>query len=326
MITASLFKRRHLLPVLVFVCALLLPVLPGSSQYIRTILVLMLIFIIYASAWNFLTFSGQGSLGHAAFFGLGGYISSLIAIQTQIPFIIAIFAGAGMTAGIGIFIGMTCVRLREWFLAMVTFGFAVIIQTLIVISQLSPVTGGWDGFAVPKLFPGSGPASPLIEYYCILIIAAGSILLFHLLLRSKIGLALAAIRENEMEAKASGINPVPFKLFAFGMSSFISAIAGALEVSHFGYISPEIFGTDISFWPIIYSITGGLGTLAGPIIGTIVVSLIWEGLNALGLTYERFIVIGLLLILTIIFLPKGLVSLPEKLHSWKKRGFLSGKR
>lgn len=318
MIPPVLQERRYKFAVLAFIVAALLPVIVGSNQYYRTVLILMLIFIIYASAWNFLTFSGQGSLGHAAFFGLGGYFSSLIAIQFGFPLIIAIFAGACVTAGIGVLIGMTCVRLREWFLAMVTFGFAVIIQTLIVISQLSPITGGWDGFAVPKLIPSSIPGSALIEYYCILGIAAGSILLFHLLLKSKIGLALAAIRENEMEAKASGINPVPFKLFAFGVSSFITAIAGALEVCHFGYISPEIFGTDISFWPIIYSITGGLGTLAGPIIGTIVISLLWEGLNALGFTYERFIVIGILLILTIIFLPKGLVSLPERLKNLKR--------
>ncbi|HOJ95608.1 MAG TPA: branched-chain amino acid ABC transporter permease [Methanospirillum sp.] len=326
MIAVSVVKRYHLIPILAFTGAVFLPVLLGSNQYFRTVLILMLIFIIYASAWNFLTFSGQGSLGHAAFFGLGGYLSSLIAIQIKIPFIIAILAGAGLTTVIGLLIGLTCVRLREWFLAMVTFGFAVIVQTVIVISQLSPITGGWDGYPVPKLIPGTGPASSLIEYYCILIIAAGSLLLFHLLLRSKIGLALAAIRENEMEAKASGINTVPFKLFAFGISSGIAAIAGALEVSHFGYISPEIFGTDISFWPVVYSITGGLGTLAGPIIGTIVVSFIWEGLNALGLTYERFIVIGLLLILTIIFLPKGLVSLPDAVHAWKKRGFQMRKR
>lgn len=319
MIPPFLQEKKHQLAVLALIIAALLPVVLGSNQYYRTVLILMLIFIIYASAWNFLTFSGQGSLGHAAFFGLGGYFSSLIAIQLGIPLIIAIFAGACVTAGIGVLIGMTCVRLREWFLAMVTFGFAVIIQTLIVISQLSPITGGWDGYAVPKLIPPSIPGSPFVEYYCILAIAAGSILLFHLMLKSKIGLALAAIRENEMEAKASGINPVPFKLLAFGVSSFITAIAGALEVSHFGYISPEIFGTDISFWPIIYSITGGLGTLAGPIIGTIVISLLWEGLNALGFTYERFIVIGVLLILTIIFLPKGLVSLPERLQQIKKK-------
>ncbi|MDD3575094.1 branched-chain amino acid ABC transporter permease [Methanospirillum sp.] len=319
MIPQAFQEKQYLFPALMLIVAAILPVLPGSSQYYLTVLILMLIFIIYASAWNFLTFSGQGSLGHAAFFGLGGYFSSLIAIKFGIPFIIAIFAGACITAGIGVLIGMTCVRLREWFLAMVTFGFAVIIQTLIVISQFSHITGGWDGYPVSKLVPSSVSGSVLVEYYCILAIAAASILLFHFLLKSKIGLALAAIRENEMEAKASGINPVPFKLFAFGISAFVTAIAGALEVSHFGYISPEIFGTDISFWPIIYSITGGLGTLAGPVVGTVVISLLWEGLNALGFTYERFIVIGVLLILIIIFLPKGLVSLPERLKQIKKQ-------
>lgn len=311
-------RRRYLLPAFVLIITALLPLFLGFNQYYLTVLILMLVFIIYASAWNFLTFSGQGSLGHAAFFGLGGYFSAIIAIKSGIPFIIAVFAGACITAGIGILIGMTCVRLREWFLAMVTFGFAVIIQTLVVISQLSDITGGWDGYAVPKLIPSSVTGSILVEYYCIFTMAVASLLFFHLLLKSKIGLALAAIRENEVEAKASGINPVPFKLFAFGISAFVTAIAGALEVSHFGYISPEIFGTDISFWPIIYSITGGLGTLAGPVIGTVVISLLWEGLNALGLTYERFIVIGVLLILTIIFLPKGLVSLPERIRQRKQ--------
>ncbi|NLV27792.1 MAG: branched-chain amino acid ABC transporter permease [Methanomicrobiales archaeon] len=313
-------EKKISLPLITIIIALVLPHILGSNLYFLTVLNLMLIFIIYASAWNFLTFSGQGSLGHAAFFGMGGYFSSLIAIKAGVPLIIAIIAGAGLTSVIGVLIGMTCVRLREWFLAMVTFGFAVIIQTIVVISQLNPITGGWDGYAVPKLIPLSIPGSQMIEYYCILIIAIGSILLFQFLLKSKTGLALAAIRENEMEAKASGINPVPFKLFAFGISSFITAIAGALEVAHFGYISPEIFGTDISFWPIIYSITGGLGTLAGPVVGTVVISLLWEGLNALGLTYERFIVIGVLLILTIIFLPKGLVSLPDAIKNLKKDG------
>ncbi|MCA1915030.1 MAG: branched-chain amino acid ABC transporter permease, partial [Methanospirillum hungatei] len=90
MIPPFLQERRYQFAVLAFIVAALLPVVLGSNQYYRTVLILMLIFIIYASAWNFLTFSGQGSLGHAAFFGLGGYFSSLIAIQSGIPLIIAI--------------------------------------------------------------------------------------------------------------------------------------------------------------------------------------------------------------------------------------------
>ncbi|HNQ29654.1 MAG: leucine/isoleucine/valine transporter permease subunit [Methanoregulaceae archaeon PtaB.Bin009] len=304
---------RHLLAAALLVIAFLIPIFIGSNLYYLTILILMLVFIIYASAWNFLTFSGQGSLGHAAFFGLGGYAASLVAIRFGLPPLVTLLFGGCFAAFIGILIGLTCVRLREWFLAMVTFGFAVIIQTLIV-SQLAPITGGWDGFPVPKLVPTTIPGYLMIEYYLILFIAIGVILIFRYLLQSRIGLALAAIRENEVEARAAGINPVPFKLFAFGVSAFVTGIAGGLEIFHFGYITPEIFGIDLSFWPIIYSITGGLGTLAGPVIGTIVVTLLWDGLNAVGLTYARFIIIGVLLVLIIIFLPRGLVSLPEEIQ------------
>ncbi|OPX72860.1 MAG: leucine/isoleucine/valine transporter permease subunit [Methanoregulaceae archaeon PtaB.Bin152] len=311
---------RHLLTVGFLVLAFLIPLVIGSSLYYLTILILMLIFIIYASAWNFLTFSGQGSLGHAAFFGIGGYAASLVALKVGLPPLVTLLFGGCFAALIGVLIGLTCVRLREWFLAMVTFGFAVIIQTLIV-SQLAPVTGGWDGFPVPKLVPTTIPGYLMIEYYLVLLIAIAVILTFRYLLQSRIGLALAAIRENEVEARAAGINPVPFKLFAFGVSAFVTGIAGSLEIFHFGYITPEIFGIDLSFWPIIYSITGGLGTLSGPIVGTIIVTLLWDGLNALGLTYARFIIIGVLLVLIIIFLPRGLVSLPDEI---RKR--LKGKR
>ena len=99
----------------------------------------------------------------------------------------------------------------------------------------------------------------------------------------------------------------------------MAGIAGALEIHQFGYVTPEVFGTDISFWPMIYSICGGLGTLAGRIVGTIAVTMLWEGLRGLGLTYARFVIIGLLLILTVIFLPNGLVSLPRRLQEWRRR-------
>ncbi|MDT8357866.1 MAG: branched-chain amino acid ABC transporter permease [Methanomicrobiaceae archaeon] len=295
------------------IVGLALPLIPGTSLYFLTVLIIMVIFIIYASAWNFLTYSGQGSLGHAAFFGIGGYASTMIALSTGVSPYLSIFLGGAVTSVVGLLIGMTCVRLKEWFLAMVTFGFAIIIQTLIV-SQLAPFTGGWDGLAAPRLLPSSIPGYLVWEYYSILAIAVGTILVFHLLLKSRIGLALAAIRENELEARAAGVDPIFFKLLAFVISAFFAGVAGALEVHHFGYITPEIYGVDLSFWPIIYSITGGLGTLAGPVIGTVSVTILWDGLNLFGLTYERYIIIGAILVLTIIFLPKGLTSLVDKVE------------
>ncbi|MEM2924843.1 MAG: branched-chain amino acid ABC transporter permease [Methanocellales archaeon] len=292
--------------------ALLIPLASGSL-YVLTVLILLLIFIIYASAWNLLTYSGQGSLGHAAFFGIGGYASSLIALKMGLPPIITIFIGGFFSAFIGILIGLTCIRLKEWFLAMVTFGFAIIAQT-ITVSQLAPITGGWDGISSPRLLSSEIPFYNIYEYYIILALAILIILFIQMILKSKIGLALAAIRENELEARAAGIDTAKYKLLAFTISTFLAGLAGALEAHHFGYITPEIFGIELSFWPIIYSISGGLGTIEGPIIGTIAVTALWDGLRFLGLTYERFIIIGLMLILIVIFLPRGLISLLEKIE------------
>jgi branched-chain amino acid transport system permease protein len=294
--------------------AVLLPLVTSVNVYFLTVLIIMLIFIIFSSAWNFLTYTGQGSLGHAAFFGIGGYISALVAAMSGLTPYLTIFIGGAAAASIGLFIGIICVRLKEWFLAMVTFGFAIIIQVLVA-SQFARITGGWDGVAAPPLISSSVPNYLLYIYYSILLITVIVILLFRFILNSRIGLAFAAIRENELEARAAGIDPVRYKLFAFMISAYFSGVAGALEVHYLGYISPEIFGVDISFWPIIYSIAGGLGTLAGPIVGTLVITLIWDGLQSFGLTYARFIIIGVLLILIIIFLPKGLVSLPDKLKA-----------
>jgi len=293
--------------------ALLIPLVTAGNVYFLTVLIIMLIFILFSSAWNFLTYTGQGSLGHAAFFGIGGYISTLVAAGSGLSPYLAIFAGGGAAALVGLFIGVICVRLKEWFLAMVTFGFAIIIQVLVV-RQFSSLTGGWDGISAPPLIPSSVPNYLMFEYYSILLIVILVILLFRYILNTRIGLAFSAIRENELEARAAGIDPVRYKLLAFMISAFFAGVAGALEIHYLGYITPEIFGIDISFWPIIYSISGGLGTLAGPIIGVVVITLLWDGLQTLGLTYARFIIIGILLILIIIFLPKGLISLPERLE------------
>lgn len=289
-----------------------------DNMFLLNLTVLMLICIIFASAWNLLAYSGQGSLGHAAFFGIGAYASTLIAAKLGITPFITIFLGAAVAAGIGILIGLTCVRLKEWFLAMVTFGFAIIVQTLTV-SVLAPVTGGWDGISSARLVSPSIPGYQLIEYYAVLLITILSITGIWYLMRSRIGLAFLAIRENETEARAAGIDPVRYRLLAFALSAYLAGVAGALQIHHIGYLTPELYGVDNSFWPITYVILGGLGTLAGPVIGTIVLTVLWEGLKATGLTFGRYVIIGIILILTIIFLPRGLVSLPDEIREWIRR-------
>lgn len=293
--------------------ALLIPLIFGINHYLLTVLIIMLVFIIYSSAWNLLALSGQGSLGHAAFFGIGGYTSAIIARSLGLHPLVTILAGGLFAAFIGVLIGLTCIRMREWFLAMVTFGFAIIVHT--ITTELSWLTGGWDGIPVKKLIPVTIPNYILYEYYVMLLITVVAIVIIYLITKSRVGLALEAIRENELEAKLMGINIIKYKLLAFAISAFFTGIAGALEIHHFGYITPEVYGIDISFWPIIYSISGGLFTIGGPILGTVVITFIWEVLRSFGLVYEGVILIGLVLILIVIFLPKGLVSLPEKIKA-----------
>ncbi|MDD1682899.1 MAG: branched-chain amino acid ABC transporter permease [Methanoregula sp.] len=289
-----------------------------DNMFIINLLVLMLISIIFASAWNLLAYSGQGSLGHAAFLGIGAYGSTLIATKSGISPLVTIFLGAAIAAFIGILIGLTCVRLKEWFLAMVTFGFAIIVQTLTV-SVLAPVTGGWDGIASARLVSSSIPGYQLIEYYLVLVITIASIAVIWYIMKSKVGLAFLAIRDNELEARAAGIDPVRYRLLAFALSAYLAGVAGALQIHHIGYLTPELYGVDNSFWPVTYVILGGLGTLAGPVVGTVVLTIIWEGLKATGITFGRYVIIGIILILAIIFLPRGLVSLPEKLQELRER-------
>jgi branched-chain amino acid transport system permease protein len=297
--------------------AVVAPFLSGNL-YLLNVITLMLIFIIFASAWNLLAYSGQGSLGHAAFFGIGAYASTLIAAKSGISPYVTIFLGAAVAAFIGILIGLTCVRLKEWFLAMVTFGFAIIVQT-ITVSFLTPITGGWDGIASPRLLSPDIPGYQLIEYYSILAITIACIVFIYYVIRSGVGLAFSAIRENELEARAAGVDPVKYRLLAFALSSYLAGVAGALEIHHIGYITPEIFGVDLSFWPVTYVIFGGLGTLAGPIVGTVVLTIIWDGLKLFGLTFGRYVIVGVLLILVIIFLPKGLVDIPSTIQKrWKQ--------
>jgi branched-chain amino acid transport system permease protein len=310
-------KRQRYATIAALAAAIALPFLTGNL-FIVNLAVLLLIAIIFASAWNLLAYSGQGSLGHAAFFGIGAYASTIIAASLGITPFVTIFIGAAFAAFIGVLIGLTCVRLKEWFLAMVTFGFAIIVQTLTV-SVLAPLTGGWDGIPSPRLVSPSIPGYQLIEYYAILLITVATIVAIWYIMKSRAGLAFLAIRENETEARAAGIDPVKYRLLAFAISAFIAGVAGALQIHHTGYLTPELYGVDNSFWPMTFVILGGLGTLAGPVVGTVALTILWEGLKETGLTFGRYVIVGFILILTIIFLPRGLVSLPERVREWQKR-------
>ncbi len=151
-------KLYYALAAVAFVA--ILPLFVRSDYIVGHVITVMIIFAIYASSWNLLAYSGQGSLGHAAFLGIGGFASALLATRLGLPPIIGLFLGGLLSAGIGLLIGLACVRLKAWFLAMVTFGFSVIVVT--IISQFDTVFGGMIGF--PTIYNCSTSHSILLRH------------------------------------------------------------------------------------------------------------------------------------------------------------------
>jgi branched-chain amino acid transport system permease protein len=319
-------KVQYAITGLAFVAAL---PLVTSEYLVGQVFTDMIIFALYASSWNLLAYSGQGSLGHAAFLGIGGFSAALLATKLGLPPIVGLFVGGLIAAGIGFLVGLACVRLKTWFLAMVTFGFAVIAVT--IVSQFDDIFGGMIGFATPSIVPRGVPF-----FYATLAITTISIAAIFLVMKSKWGLAFKAIHENELEAKMIGINTAKYRLLAFVISTFFAGIAGCLLTESQLFISTDIFKIENSFLPLIMAVVGGLGTLEGPIIGSIIIrsidkfsyvanpilqplSPLFRGVTNVG-PVLTFVGEGLFLILVVIFLPQGITSLLHKLYNYLREG------
>jgi branched-chain amino acid transport system permease protein len=327
MLKAARSKKLYfVVAALAFVAAL--PIFIGSEYIIGHVITVMIIFAVYAASWNLLATSGQGSLGHAAFLGIGGFASALTATKLGLPPLLGLLLGSLVSAGIGFLIGLACVRLKAWFLAMVTFGFSVIVVT--IISQFDSFFGGMIGFPTPTVVPQGLPF-----YYAVLVISVVSIGAIYVVMKSKLGLAFKAIHENESEAKMIGINTGKYRLLAFVISTFFAGLAGGLYAQSIQFIQISIFEPYYSFLPLIMAVIGGLGTIEGPIIGSVIIvsidsflpltdkflqplSPLFRGVSNVGPPL-RLIGLGLFLIAVVIFLPNGITSLLQKAYSYLRK-------
>jgi len=320
-------SRKFLIAAIMVVFVALLPLFVESDYIVGDVFTVMMVFALYASSWNILAYSGQGSLGHASFLGIGSFASALLASKAGLPPVLGLFVGGLFSAGIGLLIGLACVRLKAWFLAMVTFGFSVII--LAVISQFDSFFGGMNGFKTPAIFPHPA-VFPL--YYLTLVIVAVSIVLIFWVMKSKLGLAFKAIRENEPEARMVGINTGKYKLLAFVISTFFAGLAGGLFAQNTGAVQVSIFEPSYSFLPLIMAVIGGLATVEGPLIGSVIIvsineflpyadpylqvlSPLFPGVSNPG-PQLRLLLLGIFLIVVVIFLPKGITSIFHRAYGY----------
>jgi len=295
--------------------ALVLP--PFFGSYHHYLASLALINVIMAIGLNILTGNaGQISLCNSSFMAIGAYATTYLATRLGVTYWLALPLGGIISAICGFALGFPALRLRGFYLAVVTLGFLEVSQ--ILIEQLPRITGGVRGISAsrPALF-GHVFSSDLSFYYVILAITLAAIWCAHSLLRSPTGRAFEAIRANEATAQTLAVPLAKTKLAAFMISAFFAGIGGGLFASLVGFIDPLEFGVWTSVRHVVFIVVGGLGSITGSIVGAAVLTILPEALRAFK-EYQEFVFGGLLL-LVLILLPHGLVGLGPAIRALRGR-------
>ena len=284
------------------------------ARHQLSILTDLLIFGLFALSLDLIMgYTGMVSFGHAAYFGLGAYGSALVLVHSGQPVPVALLAGALLAGAVALPVGWFSTRATGIYFAMLTLAFAQLLYR--VAYKWRGLTGGSDGLAgVPKttLFWG-GPslATPRAYYFLVTACVVLALVLCQALVRSPFGRALQAIRENERRFVALGRSARPFKLVVFVIAAALGGLAGALFAPFRGFASPEVMFWVLSGQGLMMVLTGGIGTLIGPILGAMVFILIQEVLSSY--TEHWMIFAGAVFVLMVIFLPGGLVGTARRL-------------
>ncbi len=303
---------------------LLFAVIPSvSSHYLLYIINHIGIAAIAAIGLNLLIgYTGQISLGHGAFFGVGAYAAGILATAVGLPFWLSIPGAGVITALVGIIFGIPSIRLKHLYLTIATLAGQFIIQYLLV--NWESLTKGAQGIFLPKAtFFGFNLKTDRAFFYVIFICFVGLTWMAVNLIRTRYGRAFIAIRDNDRAAEGMGIPIFKYKLLSFAVSSFYAGFAGGLAAYYIGSITPEPYTLLLSVEYIAMIIIGGLGSIPGAVFGAIFITALNELLShateffmnigslskvALQIAPLREFIFGLAIVLFIIFEPKGLAE------------------
>ncbi len=315
-------KNKRILLVIILAIALL-PLVNRSKPVLNAV-ILLLIFASLGEAWNLITgFAGQTSFGHAAFFGIGAYTSSIIFYRyNAVPWIGLLLGGVFAVIAAAL-ISYPCFRLKGHYFAIATLAAAEIVKQVFVSWKY---VEGATGISLPIIERTSGFARRLLYlqfnnklpwvYICLTFFS--TIVFFcNYIENSKMGYYLKAIRESHEVAESIGINPTSYKLYAMVISAFISAVCGSLYAQYILYIDPfMIFSLDISMKIVLLTVLGGVGSIYGPIIGAAIFIPLSEytriRLGGSG-TGIDLMIYGLLIVIITCYQPSGVIGIVGKL-------------
>ena len=312
-----LFKNKHLQYLFVGLLFALPIILPG----VPTSFVTMMGSIVYTAIAGLgvnvlLGYSGQISLGHAAFMGLSAYLSAYLTKQMDLPFLLSVLIAVVAPFLIGLILGAVAVRLEGFYLAIATLGFGEILRQLFI--EMDWFTGG---------FSGAGAGYPVIlgykftknnMYLFMVVLLVILMMLVYNMMRSSTGRALIAMKSSQHAAQAMGVNIFKYKLTSFAISAIFAGLAGVCYVHFFKRTDPTVWTAVLSLNLIALVVIGGAATVGGAVIGAIIMHGLPELLKELPVVGEipglPLLVYGCLMVVILMFYPKGLINIPGSIR------------
>jgi branched-chain amino acid transport system permease protein len=281
---------------------MLLAVPFASSGYVLRLLTLLFAFAVMSGGWNVIGgFTGYADFGAVAFFGLGGYVTGLLMTRLKTPFPLAWLAAGLVCTVFAILIGLLLLRLRGHYFAIATLGVSFALRE--VIANWPSVTGGGTGISLPIYqFPNS------VFYYIMLGLLLGILALTRAMSRGRLGFGLIAIRENEQAAEVLGINALRYKVTAYTISGLFIGLTGGAYAYWITFIDPgTVFDVGYTVEIITMVVLGGAGSVAGPLIGAFILTIVSEVLNAY-VPSLHLAVLGAIIVLVVLLIPNGVVE------------------
>lgn len=299
---------KKILPVILIIICLALVPLVVTKEYVLNLVVLISLYSILSHSWNILGgYTGQISLGHSTFFGMGALVFRYLWAAGLNPFL-AVGAGSVSSLLLATVIGFPAFKLKGHYFAIGTLALAMI--TAITVQNILPGVS----FLPPQYLK---EYSLLQVYYMALIVGTITTGLVYAMAHSKLGVALVSIREDEEAAEAIGINTFKYKVISMSLSTLVAGLGGGLfsfYVASYYYYVPFELGW--AFDPVLISFIGGAGTVTGPILGSIVFVILKE-LFAISLGQMNVLIFGIVFIFAVLFFPKGIIGIPKLLQRKK---------